>query len=117
MRKQTCNRSKRLEPYCSSVNAKGRRVTGKLYKNNMVSKMKTKYEKSKPATDLRGLYLIRDNACAHKCKLVQDFLERETEVQLHIPSYSRDLSPCDFFPVYFTKKQSLQSSILAPTCS
>ena len=35
--------------------------------------------------------------CAHKCKLDQDFLEKETVVQLHNPSYSPDLSPCDFF--------------------
>ena len=55
------------------------------------------------ATDLRGLRLILDNASAHKCKLVQDFLETETVVQLSNPPYSPDLSPCDF-PVCFTEK-------------
>ena len=44
-------------------------------------KKKKKHEKSKPTTDLE-LCLIRD--IAHKCNLVQDFLETETEVQLPI---------------------------------
>ena len=64
----------------------------------MLSKMKKeKHEKSKPATDLRGLSLIRDNADAHRCKLVQDLQETETVEQLPNPPYSPDLSPCDFF--------------------
>ena len=55
----------------------------------------------KHTTNLRGLCFIHDNACAHKCKLVQDFLDTESVVhvglQLHDPSYSPDLSPWDFF--------------------
>ena len=87
-------------------------VTGKFYKSNLVSKIK--HEKSKHATDLRGWCLIHNNACAHKYKLVQDFLETETVAQLHHPFYSSDLSP---FPVYFTEKCSLKTSILVPKCS
>ena len=49
-----------------------------------------KHEKSKHA-------LLISNACAHKCKLVQDFLETETVVQLHHQSYSPDLGSCDRF--------------------
>ena len=62
----------------------------------MLSKMK-KHNKSKHATDLKGLCLIRDNADAHRCKLVQDLQEMETVVQLPYPPYSPDLSPRDFF--------------------
>ena len=59
-------------------------------------KMGKKHEISKHAIDLRGLGLIHNNASAHKCKAVHDFLEAETVVQLHNPSYSLALSPCDF---------------------
>ena len=65
------------------------------------SKEKAHYEKRRPATGLRGLCLIHDNAPAHKCVLVQDFLKAEKVVQLFHPSYSPDLSPCDFFLFFF----------------
>ena len=65
----------------------------------------------KHATGLRGVCLINDNIGASKCKLVQDFLETETVVQLPNPPYSPVLSPCDFFPFALQKKQSLQTSI------
>ena len=59
----------------------------RVYKNNAVTKMKRKKTREcKHVTDLRGMCLIHDNVCAHKCKLVQDFLETETMVQLHSPS-------------------------------
>ena len=62
------------------------------------------YEKSRPATGLRGLCLIHGNAPAHECVLVQDFLKEEKVVQLsHLP-YSPDLSHCDFFLFPFLKK-------------
>ena len=69
----------------------------KFYKNNLGSKWNIKHEESKHATDLRGLCLIHNNACAQKCKLVHDFLETETVVQLHHPSYSSDMCSCDLF--------------------
>ena len=106
-----------LIDHCSSLSVKARQVTGKFYKNSLVSKMKKKHEKSKHATDLRGLCLIHENACAHKCELVPDFLEMETVVQIHNPSYSPDLSACDFFLFTLLKKQSLQTSILSQKCS
>ena len=83
---------------------KGRTVTGKFYKNNVLSEVKKHYEKRRPATGIRGLCLIHDNAAAHKCSLVQDFLEREKVVQLPHPPYSPDLSPCDFFLFPLLKK-------------
>ena len=69
------------------------------------SKVKAHYEKLRPATGLRGLCLIHDNAPAHKCVLVQDFLKEEKVVQLSHPPYSPDLSPCDFFLFSFTKEK------------
>ena len=62
-----------------------------------LQQMKKNHEKSKHATDLRGVCLIQNNTCAYKCKLVLDFLETKTVVQLHHPSYFPYLSPCDLF--------------------
>ena len=42
-------------------------------------------EKQKQA--LKGLCLIHDNAPAHKCVIVQDFLKEEKVVQLSHPPY------------------------------
>ena len=75
----------------------GKTVTGKFYKDHVLSKVKKYYQKLRPAIGLRGLCLIHDNASAHKCALVQDFLETEKVVQLPHPPYSPDLSPIDFF--------------------
>ena len=61
------------------------------------SKVKVHCEPRRPATGLRGLCLIHDNAPAHTCVLVQDFLKKEKVVQLSHPLYSPELSPCDFF--------------------
>ena len=68
--------------------------------------MEKEHEKSKHATDLRGLCLIHDNAGAY----IQDFLETEPVVQLPNSPYSPDLSPYECFPVYFTRTQSPQTS-------
>ena len=68
------------------------------------SKVKAHYEKRRPATGLRGLCLIHDNAPAHKCVLVHDCLKEEMVVQLSHPPYLPDLSPCDFFLFPLLKK-------------
>ena len=64
-------------------------------------------EKLRPANGLRGLCLIQDNAHAHKCVLVQDFLKEEKVIQLSHPPYSPDLSPCNFFLFPLLKKTFL----------
>ena len=79
-------------------------ITGHFYKNGVLSKVKKYYEKRRPRTGLRGLCLIHDNAAAHKCALVQDFLKEEHVTQLPHPPYSPDLSPCDFFLFPLLKK-------------
>ena len=68
------------------------------------SKVKAHYEKLRSATGLRGLCLIHDNAPAHKCDLVQDFLKEDTVVHLSHPPYSPNLSQCDFFLFLLLKK-------------
>ena len=87
--------------FCSSLSVKAGKFTGKFYKNNVLSKMEGKHEESKHVADLRDVFHIRDNAGEHKCKLVQDFLETETVVQLHNPSGTAPQS------VLFTRLESL----------
>ena len=60
-------------------------------------------EKRRPATGLRGLCLIHDNASAHKCVLDEDFLKEEMVVQLSL-RFSPDHSSCDFFLLPLLKK-------------
>ena len=68
-------------------------ITGRFYKNDVLPKRKALYEKRRPATGLRGLCLIHENAPAQKSVLVQDVLKD----QLSHPPCSPDPSPCDFF--------------------
>ena len=60
------------------------------------SKVKVQNEKLRPATSLRGLCLIHDNAPTHKCVLVQDFLKEEKVVQLSHPLIRQTLVPATF---------------------
>ena len=91
--------------------SKDRNYTDKFVKNIVIVEMK-KHGKSKPASDLRSVCLIHDSAGAHKCNLVQDFLEMETMVQLTSPPYSLDLGPCDFL-LFTLLKNNLSKLILA----
>ena len=80
-----CRLSQKLTDGQPTKNSSCHFVTGEL-----------NHEISKPVTDLRGMYLIHDNAAAHKCKLVKDFPETETVVQLPNPLNPPNVSPCDF---------------------
>ena len=77
----------------------GKTITGKFYKNGVWSKVKANYEKCRLATGFRGLCLIHDNAPAHKCVFVHDFLKEEKVGQL-----SHHLIPCNFFLFPLLKK-------------
>ena len=59
--------------------------------------MKKFYKKKRPSVGLKGTFLLHDNAPAHKCKVVVDFLDKEKVKVIKHPPYSPDLSPCDFF--------------------
>ena len=74
----------------------GHTVTGRFYKNSVLKKVKEFYNKKRPSKGLSGVHLLRDNASSHKCKVVKSFLASEKVKVLNHPSYSPDLSPCDF---------------------
>ena len=54
------------------------------------------HQKSKYITDIRGVFLIHDNADDNTCKLDQDFREAETVIRPSNSPYSPDLNPCYF---------------------
>ena len=49
----------------------------------------------RPATGLRGVRLLHDNASSHKAAIVREYLKQEKVVELPHPPYSPDLAPCD----------------------
>ena len=75
----------------------GHTVTGQVYKNSVLKKVKEFYNKRQPSKGWSGVHLLHDNASCHKCDFVKSFLASEKVKVLNHPPYSPDLSPCDFF--------------------
>ena len=76
---------------------KGSSVTGKFYRESVLTQLVDFYQKRRPRTDVRGIKLLHDNAPAHKPAMVQEYLkESGLDVFKHTP-YSPDLSPFDFW--------------------
>ena len=69
----------------------GHRVTGRLYKNSLLKKVKEFYKK-RPSKGLSGVHLLHDSASSHKCEAVKSFLASEKVKVLNHPPYSPDLS-------------------------
>ena len=72
-------------------------VTGKFYRESVLTQLVDFYQKRRPRTCVCGIKLLHDNAPAHKSATVQEYLkESGLDVLDHSP-YSSDLSPCDFW--------------------
>ena len=72
-------------------------VTGKFYRESVLTQLVVFYQKRRLRTGVRGIKLLHDNALAHKSATVQEYLkESGIDVLIHIP-YSSDLSPWDFW--------------------
>ena len=76
---------------------KGSSVTGKFYRESVLSQLVDFYQKHRPRTGVRGIKLLHDNAPAHKSATVQAYLKESGLDVLDHPPYSPDLSPCDFW--------------------
>ena len=76
---------------------KGRSVTGKFYRESVLTQLVDFYQKRRPCTSVRGIKLLHDNASAHKSAMVQEYLKESGLDVLDHPPYSPDLSPCDFW--------------------
>ena len=75
---------------------KGSSVTGKFYRESVLTQLVDFYQKRRPRTGVRGIKLLHDNAPAHKSAAVQEYLKESGLNVLDHPPYSPDLSPCDF---------------------
>ena len=51
----------------------GHTVTGPLYKNFVLKKVKEFYNKKRPSKGWSGVRLLQDNASSHKCEVVKSF--------------------------------------------
>ena len=76
---------------------KGSSVTGKFYRESVLTQIVDFYKKRRPRTSVRGIKLHYDNAPAHKSATVQEYLKESRLNVLDHPPYSPDLSPCDFW--------------------
>ena len=75
---------------------KGSSVTGKFYRESVLTQLVDFYQKRRPCTGVRGIKLLHDNAPAHKSAMVQEYLKESGVDVLDQPPYSPDLSPCAF---------------------
>ena len=76
---------------------KGSSVTGKFYRESVLTQLVDFYQKRRPRTGARGIKLFHDNAPARKSATVQEYLKESGLDVLDHPPYSPDLSPCDFW--------------------
>ena len=75
---------------------KGSSVTGKFYRESVLTQHVDFYQKRRPSTGVLSIRLLHDNAPAHKSATVQEYLKESGLNVLDHPPYSPDLSPCDF---------------------
>ena len=74
---------------------KGKSVNAWFYKGNVLHTFKQYFLSLRPATGLRGVRLLHDNASSHKAAIVCEYLKQEKVVELPLPPYSPDLATCD----------------------
>ena len=76
---------------------KGSSVTGKFYRESVLTQLVDFYQKCRPRTGVHSIKLLHDNTPAHKSTTVQEYLKASGLDVLDHPPYSPDLSPCDFW--------------------
>ena len=86
-----------LGPVLQSPEPKGSSVTGKFYREKVLTQLVDFYQKCRPCTSVCSIKLLHDNALAHKSATVQEYLKESGLDVLDHPPYSPDLSPCDFW--------------------
>ena len=82
-------------PAIQIAGPKGKSVNARFYKGSVLHKLKKYFLSCRPATGLRGVRLLQDNAASHKAAIVHEYLKQEKVVKLPHPPYSPDLAPCD----------------------
>ena len=92
---------------------KGSSVTGRFYRESVLTQLVDFYQKRRPRTSVRSIKLLHDNAPAHKSPMVQEYLKESGLDVLDHPPYSPDLSPCDFW-LFPTLRKCWQGTVLIP---
>ena len=72
---------------------KGSSVTGKFYRESVLTQLVDFYQKRRPRTGVCGIKLPHDNTPAHKSTTVQKYPKESGLDVLDHPPYSPDLSP------------------------
>ena len=84
---------------------KGKSITGKYYKDEVLKKLKKYYQKWRPATGFKHVRLLHDNAPAHTSAIVSAFLKKEKVTVLpHPPVFSR---PCPMWFLFVSEIESI----------
>ena len=89
---------------------KGSSVTGKFYRESVLTQLVDFYRKRRWRTGVRGIKLLHDNTPAHKSATLQEYLKESGLDVLDHPPYSPDLSPCDFWLFPRLKKMLAEHS-------
>ena len=74
----------------------GQSVTGTYYAKFLQAKLRPAIRKKRPALLRDGVVVLHDNATPHKSKEVTSLIRAYDWEILRHPSYSPDLSPCDY---------------------
>ena len=72
-------------------------VTGKFYRESVLTQLVDFYQKRRPRIGVPGIKLLHGKAPAHKSATVKEYLKESGLDVLDHPPYSPDLSPCDFW--------------------
>ena len=56
--------------------SKGSSVTGKFYRESVLTQLVDFYQNRRPCTSVRGIKLLHDNALAHKSATVHEYLKK-----------------------------------------
>ena len=75
---------------------KGGSVTGKFYRESVLTQLVDFYQKRRPRTSVSGIKLLHDNASAHKSATVQECLKESGLDVLHHPHTALTCPPVTF---------------------
>ena len=77
--------------------AKGQTMDHSCYIDKCLKLLAKRLREERPNSGLRGLKLLHDNAKPHTKKEAIDYIKAQGFQLMSHPSYSPDLSPCDFW--------------------
>ena len=101
-------------PVLQIPDPKGSSVTGKFYRESVLTQLVDFYQKRRPRTGVCGIKLLHDNAPTHKSVRIQEYLTESGLNVLDHPPYSPDLSPCDFW--MFPRLKEMLAGLCFESC-